>query len=951
MPGQDGAGGGDPARRAVWAAIMVQVDVDRDLASIACVCRASSEASKDVAGVLAPRLIRMHGKFQAIYTLYRTAPHKLTLDMLQALMDQDARLPRYLVLCLSREKETQMELKKDLIAHLEYRKQLQDQIELRAKVLEEQRLEGARRLKRAKESMKAVDRQKVSEDGDPPTPSSPMSPDGQLGPESAADAAVTSPDSGIATTETAMMPLPVFPELKPVPPPAPIPATPSSFLPPGMRDAIISAGIEMYGRVFPPYPPPPVSPQDRLPQNLQWVGRLPETPSNPCYTWPPDDAAFFSFLIKNAAGAATLAKPKESWGRICGGIRELILRYGFMPTLFLGPTADALAPWRTPGLDMFSPLTGTPSSSSAAASVSITATYPWLPSEMFRYDRPLALFLGRAAGIGESQLNDEIVFWDLINSNIHIPPSRYSPSPQSAEALIIKSLSHLRKPPPSTSIRRLILNHPSKALVTRLLNFISRPQLETIGEGVLASLLGEPSNYGGVALNSADGVIAAFGFGEDVVGRCFLANDLDVSGDATPITSDAFEEVEDVMESYWAEDASTKDDGAPDDEVDAAVESKPTGPHRHMMTRQGRLTGTIQWTHWKWAVAKFGRTHVAAKACLHDLALRESIEDPNAERRWQFADKEANAAVRSLIDEGVEPAPITVRRMAARILRDAKRREEGWEFGYGLDGSVVAPRFIMIMAKVERLVLELAGSRVKKETTPQPPQESTTVVLDEQKPEASSRVAESVTSEPPQMTTDFPASPIPPPDSPNSERAYRPSPTITSSDLKSLAASLSTAAKESPTKRTSLTNLRASPVPIPEPTEEPDRTPSPLLTSWLNLLRACVVDNEAWKLVVTSYADALGVPLGGYHGGDPPEVRFYWATVAIVRDAGDLTVEPGWVFGEWEEGVCDKLGIGRRVSAPVAAVAVPVVAVPQESGGGGGSTLGKRGSAWELAWA
>ncbi|KAJ3101429.1 hypothetical protein HDU97_001359 [Phlyctochytrium planicorne] len=947
-----------------WEAILIHIDDERDFSSAACVCKTSAGLASDVVKVKAPRLLRMHGSFLAIYQVYRNTPQKLDTNLLQALLDQNAYLPRYFVLCLSREREAQSEHIKQRMAHVEYRKQLQDQLELRATILEEQRLEGARRLKMALSEQK-----KENGDGGDDVTST--------------EDAEAKPDNPSMNTETAMMPLPAFPELKPVPAPVPLPTTPTSRLPHGVRDSIISWGVELYGCVFPPFPPPPSNPSERLPQNLQWISRLPGTsnPPNPCFTWPPDDAAFFSFLIKHAAGAGTLTKAKESWARICGGIRDLVERYGFLPNMFVGPDSEALAPWRTPGLDFFTShgVASAPSSAASAASAStfaptsVTNLHPWLPSEMFRYDRNLALFLGRWAGIPESLLTDEIIYWDLVASNIHVPPSRYNPSTQAGEAQILKSLSHLPKNVPAGPIRRLVLNHPSKALVGRLLNFVPKTKLEKIGEAVLSNLLGEPSNYGGVALKSADGLILAFDFNDEVVVRCFLASE-ELEGDTGPSNVDSFDEVEDVFDSYWdgAEYGSGEnlDEAAKADQGEerAATIMPPSGLHRHMMTRQGRLTGTIQWTHWKWAVAKFGKNHVAARACLHDLAMRESLEDPNSERRWQFAEKEANAAVRNLVDEGVVPAPITVRRMAARILRDSRRREEG----HGIDGSVVPPRFVILMAKVEKIVLQLAGSRAKRK-----PSIDVNRVLDAPGSvtgEGKAADTLSITSEPnpshgPISPNIIPESPL---SDPSSDRVHRLPSTATvlggPMKFESLAAGLVTSRSRESLKGGRPLSVHSNDSSnLATPIEEAPRGPSPKLQPWLSLLQTSIIENEGWKNAVTTYAESVMVPLGGYYPGDPPEVRFYWATVGLVKDATDLTTEPSWLFAGWENAVLQTMGSVSSLSgssgpgtSPKTTPGVVNGSVSGEktpaspttaAGTTSNNNNGKRSSAWEKAWA
>ncbi|KAJ3112336.1 hypothetical protein HDU96_004680 [Phlyctochytrium bullatum] len=999
----------------VWTLILSRLDNDRDFQQASLLCKASHTASEDVERTLAPRLLRLHGPSLVIYNLYHSHPERLTLPLLRALIDQGACLPRYLVLCLSREKDAQAEHKKNIIAHLEYRKQLQDQIELRARVLEEQRLEGARRLKLAADSIQAAEQLRKS---DIPAPDDEDAAATAAAVEAVVDAVVSDPSAtadpnlpsdieaphphrSSMAAETAMMPLPVFPELKPVPAPEPLPITPTARLPPGIRDALISAGIEIYGRVFPPYPPPPTSPLERLSPNLHWLGRLPETSANPCYVWPPDDAAYFVFLIKYAAGAGTLTKPKESWAKICNGVRDLVQRYGFMPNMVVGSTANALGPWRNPTLDSLAPHAG---ASAGGVPLSITETHPWLPSEMFRYDRELALFLGRAAGIPEERLNDEILFWDLISANIHVPPNRYNPSPQAAEQALLKSLSHLPRPLPPTPVRRIILAHPSRALVNRLQQgFLARADLEAIGEDALSHLLGEPSNYGGVALNSADGIVNAFGFAEDVVARCFLAvgvSEVDggVGGGADgAAAAELFDDVEDLVDSYWEEAGGANGDA--DDAIDPPVTetarpgASPLDRHRHMMTRQGRRMGTIQWTHWKWALARFGARHAATRACLNDLCLRESVEDPHAERRWQFADKEANAAVRTLVDEGVEPSMATVRRIAARVLRDARRREEGWgDGGYGAEASVVPPRFVVLMSKVEKLVLGWAGARSKATATPGALPKLTVPLKGEDggsgpmsaksEPLPGVTALDSPSSEKSAAASGSSAVAVAPGASGASSGTYRIRATSGSSaELKALAASLakdgtagSSTGSGSPAQPRSYSptgsgQLRASPIPhasalrprsvssfddlgdaasVASSTDgSKGAGPSPNLAPWLQLLRTVIIDSEAWRQVVSAYsAEALlsGGTGGGYRAGDPAEVRFYWATVRLVQDALDLSAEPGRLFQAWEEVVAERTassasgGLGkasaeektmRRTSAPAGALMV---------GSGGDST-------------
>ncbi|KAI9339003.1 hypothetical protein BDR26DRAFT_934958 [Obelidium mucronatum] len=97
----------------------------------------------------------------------------------------------------------------------------------------------------------------------------------------------------------------------------------------------------------------------------------------------------------------------------------------------------------------------------------------------------------------------------------------------------------------------------------------------------------------------------------------------------------------------------------------------------------------------------------------------------------------------------------------------------------------------------------------------------------------------------------------------------------------------------------------AGPRQVPEPAEgEENAAPNPwkeavakpaVLKEWIKVLRSNVVDNAAWKQVITDTTEEVvedSVVAS-------PETKFYWAVVNLVEDAANLTVPAHTQFGIW----------------------------------------------------
>jgi hypothetical protein len=252
-----------------------------------------------------------------------------------------------------------------------------------------------------------------------------------------------------------MLPLPSFVEIPFVPPPDPLPPTPTNFLPIGSRDAIISVGNELYDHIFPPNPPPnnPAAHISMINPSFHWIARIPPTSSqteNPISHWPPDDASIFVFLIAYGdSSPVSLAKPQETWTKLCNGLRILLHIYKFSPTLIWGPRARCISPWMLESvIESRSMLMGRNNNKPAdqglgsgslfggdflgstfsqyygGAGTGAPVKNPpilWIPSEMFHYDPQLASYFARDAGVPENIIQDELFYWVSFFNNNEVP--------------------------------------------------------------------------------------------------------------------------------------------------------------------------------------------------------------------------------------------------------------------------------------------------------------------------------------------------------------------------------------------------------------------------------------------------------------------------------------------------------------------------------------------------
>ncbi|KAI9356571.1 hypothetical protein DFJ73DRAFT_231081 [Zopfochytrium polystomum] len=683
----------------LWSTVALAIPSARDLVQLAHTCRSSRvaifggpdalDATKPGAGgkhgILVDWLLTRFGKNLAFYEAYRLFPYYLTQDVvIEMLEKREIVLPRYLVLILSRERIAQEDAREKLRRHLIYREELLAHIEYTAKVLEVQRL-GAERKSSNNEA-----------DGIPV----------------AADASNEDAEPEADDILDSLIHVPTVPEV--VEAPHPVPSTPTLLMPSDSRDLIIGLGKGKYGLAFPPSSVSPADwrPLETLPEDLHWVLAQSSTFSqNPFQLFPPDDAAFLEFLFRLAENSNVHGRPEEKWRRVCLGIRALVFRFGMSAALAFGPKSAPIAPWAT-----------TPTQGRHSINPNADVVDGWLPSELFLHDPELAAFLARSAGLSEQTILEETEYWILIQSKIHIPPKRYTPSLPHEEQEMWRHIGRLSKPINRNPIRRLLLNHANATCVARLAKFVDHSTLRVIGESLLSDLINIPSPYPGTPLKAAKALVEAFRFPLDIIAQCFLVPQASETLEMRPETEDDNDsseysaELEDVLASY--------DDGV----------SPSDRPRRHlqsMMTKLAQSYGTIPWAYWKWAISLFTPQHLVATACLHDLSMKFAVDDPNStQKRWLFAEKETDAAVKSILDENVFPANRIVQKVCKRILRNVRVLQElavqeseraasvierAKAFHAWNDNAFLVPaRFVLIMAAIEDRILKAIGPRAGK---------------------------------------------------------------------------------------------------------------------------------------------------------------------------------------------------------------------------------------------
>ncbi|KAJ3331560.1 hypothetical protein HDU76_002834 [Blyttiomyces sp. JEL0837] len=355
----------------------------------------------------------------------------------------------------------------------------------------------------------------------------------------------------------------------------------------------------------------------------------------------------------------------------------------------------------------------------------------WLPADMFERDVELAWFLVRHSGVARKLLEtqkDEITYRTLLGYRIHVnlnhptlplaAQDEHFPF-QSIQRLLLQSHIQLT----DVVLMKLVWDHTSATVLTRLVKFVSKSRLSAIGERLLQECFEGPaleaamaSGYTAKPLQKADALIKCFGFNKEVIARCFMG---------TPRIWGAFKDATILP---------TADGGEGGGSEEGPTQVLPFDVEVGMLTRQAQATGALPWVSWQWAVSVLGADHPVASACLHDVCLRAFSDpaplNPGSHEGLSFARREADKAVKALIGMGVIVRMCTAAaamrralweievatasgeaaqamRVQAAQLRGGKGRmaQQVVAAAAAAGNNAISRRYIYVMADVEKMVL------------------------------------------------------------------------------------------------------------------------------------------------------------------------------------------------------------------------------------------------------
>ncbi|ORY38194.1 hypothetical protein BCR33DRAFT_720902 [Rhizoclosmatium globosum] len=631
-----------------------QVLDGRDLYQLSLVCHGAFSAVS-AAKTKAKWAVNRFGATSALPSLYKEHPRLIVPIVVDALVSLRAPIPRAFVLLL-------------------YQQAVKRRLEWRAMELEAQRLTSDSALEdkaviAKKQSKRDIHEFKEGSESDA---------------ESHTDQTIMdaytddnhSFDEQAARTAVALVPLPSYDEIKPVPYPDPVPTTNTQLLKPGVRDYIIEIGEDIYGRVFLAANAPLVYAEriSLLPDELHWTANISQVVgmNSPAAEWPFDDTAMFTYLLKygmdvksflssdvakeftviptpetanadgsfapasaaassSAISASTgfatatvstgfaVSRHQEAWKRICESIWALIHKHAFLPEFVIGDALGSLKRFLRNGVSL------------DASHHGDEAT--WVLSEVLHFDEKLGRLLCKSAGIPQEIVENELYYWALVDSRIQHPLRKHTQLPFFEELHMRKQLQLLR---------RYIRNHASKLTIQRT----SLAKVDFLVEALSIT---------------PETLLTHFTIPEY---QTYTTSEAKTVAGSAPVAS-AADDYMDLMNAY-------------------------TLPGPQLLTQIGALTGSIPWAVWNYLVTRYinntaptwknsASTGEVLSILLHDLTVRRAshgVEDDPA-RRW-FGEKEADQALGAFL-KAVQAAGGVVKVFPATVVEVLKRVVEGVE--------------------------------------------------------------------------------------------------------------------------------------------------------------------------------------------------------------------------------------------------------------------------------
>ncbi|KAJ3259630.1 hypothetical protein HDU77_001728 [Chytriomyces hyalinus] len=753
----------------LWSIVIGSGIVDAsEIEVIAQVCHGAFSATKHER-VKAEWALKRHAQ-NAFVVMHSQYPRALSLGTVHAMFSMGAVLPRHLVLLLVREKLAHERFANNLDKHLKYQTEVRRMLEWRAMELEAQRMTVA--VPELPEDASANRRdihEMRDDDGESPTTKEPASTsvENALG------------DDAEQKIDIALVPLPSYAEIPHVPYPDAVPESNTAFLPHGARDAMIQYGEDVYGAVFYAKNAPPTMAERLylLPDELHWTTNIAHGEEKaPVTLWPFDDAAMFSYLVRYGgvlrsmmptdtakdipslsaatpavkdasensenvspadesrekepdsplSGASTqpstsyaVTRYNESWKRICASLWVLIHRHAFSPrfVIEMEKSLKGLASFQQRGVAV-----------DFSIGDSADAEDKWLLGEILHHDEALGRLLASIAHVPQDVVENEVIYWTLVDSKIQSPQRRHAAPNPSEESHMRQHLAKLPSEIPMQPLRRFIKNHASKTALSRLAEFTATPleKIHMIGNDLISSLV-SPTNLSSnpnpnAALHRVDVLVDALGVTAEALLEHFMIPDWEAYTDSEAIINMS------VAAAAKAADSSNLNTSAVDDDYDDLFNSYAPllqTKTAQLLTKMGAETGVVPWSYWTYLVARYTspttvlretwKNEPATKKILsiliHDLTVRRAAVSLDAEggrvSKW-FGEKEADTAVFALLSQiqngngSVELFKSTVLEICRRVFETASVRSDD-----DVEAVVVPARFVAVMALLEK---QMVGS-------------------------------------------------------------------------------------------------------------------------------------------------------------------------------------------------------------------------------------------------
>ncbi|KAI8622673.1 hypothetical protein BC830DRAFT_271088 [Chytriomyces sp. MP71] len=400
-------------------------------------------------------------------------------------------------------------------------------------------------------------------------------------------------------------------------------------------------------------------------------------------------------LVAAPSTSFAVSKNQENWKRICEALRSLIDKHGFDPRFVVDAEGvlGNLAVFQQKGIAL-----------DFHMGEALDVENSWILGEVLHHDEKLGRLLAKAGGVPDHIVEEEVLYWMLVDTKIQVPLKRHSPLLPAEELYMRQQVAKLPSPIPVPTLPRLVEYTATPAI-----------QLRDIADDLIASLV-SPANLAAnrkpeAALHRVDTLVDAFGVQPFELLAHFVIPGWEnfVDGDNVATAGPA---------------VVAKAAGAVDSDEFEDLFSAYASSRVQLLTKIGAESGVVPWSYWNYLVVRYtspstvlreswkgtpvARTVVSI--LVHDLAVRRAAagDDRDEAKRW-FSEKEADKALAALL-KSVRASGVPVEVFKGTVMEVGRRILEAVQNGcVGL--AVVPERFVAVMEVVEGIVLTAAGPR------------------------------------------------------------------------------------------------------------------------------------------------------------------------------------------------------------------------------------------------